>query len=426
MNPFGRIAERYRDAPVFHLLYVGAEDAGARSLLQEARSLGCFRNWAIRPHASMEVGEDPLWADKLASCLVVIVDLRHVKSQAELTAHLAQFQSAPSTSSQMGTSSQMVCFGLVNDEDRLTFTNFIACVAAEIACVGNRAKCLSTLASWCSSAGADCPPIDLRVCFDVKQPSYWLRNFHHDLNPAFSDIETKLQEARLWEEAVRVIDVWQDALRNVLVFPRQKRPARAFPPKLNQEDVACRRDIFSRKFHLLVPGEMRAAFDEHLTEHEDFRAYGDAADLAGLLAETAAADVDRVIIRSADLAVPPEAAAPTILVQKTDLTLTWTQWQEMFRHNMLGSFRQDEFLRMVPDNSFPPRENFFPFLKKDAWRPFCRRPLLDAMNLLVDDLARIFNHLMPLFTKSNRGDALYNIFRCLAQAWHARGVYFGV
>src|ERR1700686_810678 len=104
MNTLGRISEHYREPTVFHLLFVGAEDRYAASLVDEAKSLVGFGNTAFRAQAAVDPA-DPLWAANPNECLVVVVDLRNVHSQAELGKRLNGFQLTQFKSP------NIVCFG---------------------------------------------------------------------------------------------------------------------------------------------------------------------------------------------------------------------------------------------------------------------------------------------------------------------------
>jgi hypothetical protein len=101
-----------------------------------------------------------------------------------------------------------------------------------------------------------------------------------------------------------------------------------------------------------------------------------------------------------------------VYVTEDELRLTWCQWQEAFAGNVLGAFSVPEFLSLMPAN-------------RQAWGLFCLLPLPQAVDRIVELLLRTYAGLGARPELPHKQERIAELFRLAAQAWSARGLYFG-
>lgn len=432
VNSFGELERVYRETPFFRLLVVGPSAERRDSVLDRARKLGCFGDSmepiaadndfaavAARVENGYAVGDD-------GGCLIVVLDLAKGADDAQRVEMLAKHKKA------VENSPQGVIFALGAADAQLSFSAFVDFIANNVAGFGDETSCAATLQQWCGRTGDLQGPLDLRGRY-LKSPSFWLRFLkHHYLagfvtQPAYRPL---VEMAGLWEEQ-RVINYWQNKVRNVLVFPYQSQDANQAALKYGANPPEPFRTGNKTTALLLVPQDLVVGLSPPLQEGEQFLAYRTRAEAVSLMEETGRRGLARILVVRTPEEVPALQASgsgptrvPSLLVSDPATRLTWDQWQGLLARNMLGSFAQAEFLSTIQRDEM---RDLFPVTKlKTYWTPFCFLSLREAMDEIMTLMIRTYEAMREVkCSDETRAELLKRVFRCLAQVWCARGLYFG-
>lgn|GEM_PF-4700962 len=315
---------------------------------------------------------------------------------------------------------QHVAFGCSEGAGSLSFLDFTEAVDANLVFVGAPADCAAALRCWC---GTDASPGVLKGAFG-KLPSKWLRSVRHDYvagGVLSLSVRPSVEDLGLLE-VQKVVDFWQDAVRNVLVHCRENLSSRAMVgPTLADEPEVVRR-IASTPFRLVAPRWIAEPLSERGSEEgRDFVGYASGEEAVSVSKSLAADRVAHALFWEGDdppVLSGPEAAPaliPTLLVGSEPPRRTWSEWQGLFSRNVLGGFSLEELT--AKDRLGASILD----IKPSRWRPFCFRTLAEALG----DVRRVMKRSIDELGPAIGVDRSAKLARSLRGIDAARALYFG-
>jgi hypothetical protein len=422
MTDFEEIAQTWWKEPFFHLLYVGAEDERSRAILDWCRSRPRFTK-ANSIAASIDnldgiaefIAVHQLRVGRFQGVLIVVLDLGPNATDDSLSALLSRLEHRAPWSD----STQRVLFLLTSAQLHVSFRSFINSISRQICGIGDLPRCIKALEEWTEKKPASEPTIDLRLPFS-KTPSGWLKNIRHDyiVNIIQQCLFKETTDAGLWDVQYR-IDLWQNALRNILVEPLEKNRTLFFDYSIGdaKELQAC---LFPTPFRLLVPISVARILGSDMESETDYLPYDTIENARDLMAQETAVGHACILVYSDEVLVHPAGLAPgmarfipTIHVRENSLRLPWDRWRQELYCNLLGAFDFAEFTRTIAGTSFAK-------VKRAFWSSFYFRSLPEAVDEVIDCMMQTY---AGIHERTNSAE-LESLFRCIASVRSARGLYF--
>ncbi len=315
---------------------------------------------------------------------------------------------------------QHVAFGSSKGYGRLSFFNFTRAIDANLAFVGTAADCETVLRWWC---GTDTSPGLLREAFK-KPPSRWLCDVRHDYvaRGVLSQLVRESVEELGLVEDQKVVDFWQDALRNVLVHRLRNVASRAMVGASLADEPELVRRIASTPFRLVAPRWVADRLSERGSEAgRDFLSYGSGEEAVSVSKSLASEGVAHALFWEGDdppMLSGPEtapAAVPTLLVGSEPPRRTWSEWQNLLSRNVLGGFGREELTAQDRGGAS------ILDIKPSRWRPFCFRSLAEALADIRCVMKRSIDELGPAIGPDRTAKLAWSLRGIDA----ARALYFG-
>lgn len=413
------IARNHEEQPYFRFLYVGDDPARWEVLRHSVAATDCFESIGsisqeeLRQSAKKGQRRMDLAVVHLRGCLIEVWDLADRSSSESLQDVI---RSLPVETLW---SPQAVRFGLVAEGSKVRFRDFITAIERDFAAIGGIDDCMNALAAWCGPGSID-DPRKLRMSAP-KLPSAWLGALKHDY---FGNVVPHIFRGSS-ELNGRMIsnDFWHDTVRNVLRFPFYNSPGRSIglvESDHNSEDALIRQ-ISTTACELVVPPWM----DDLLRERggwvrgEEYSVYSGGDDAAECLEASSRRGRTRLLIRDTALLPdsPPVAGVPTVLVGETEQRMTWEGWTGALSTNTLGSFSRTDFAGRS--------RGCLPITKAAYWKRLCFVTLAEALENVLRPMLETYAWLATNDESSANNALRLSLFRCIAQVWYAKGLYFG-
>ncbi len=432
MTRFARIASRHDGESYRRFLYVGGASDRRSTLVETAAASGRFDRVEtidlaeLRRDYERGIERDEFAVDTYHGCLIVAWDLSPDWAGQELADVLEALPlSRPGRRSAGLVSLQKIMFGVTEPDQPLSFRGFTSAIRHDFAGIGDVARCVDALERWCRPVTDGGRSIDASLLCP-KAPSAWVQHIRHDYfgNAIVLDTRRLVTEAGLWDQQ-RTMDFWQDAVRNVLAFPRTNSPSRSLLTHTWESEVEIARTVYSKPLQLVSPQATKPVLEScGWQDGVEFSLYGSEDQAAERLAAAGRQGSARVLICDPSFRAPQadDAGAarfiPRVLLGEQEHRASWGEWTQLLAGNVIGSFSFADFADSGDGEPIAARK------ASDYWRPFCCFPLQDAVNEIVDTMIRTYENLEARLP-AERSTALTSIYRCLAQVWCARALYFG-
>lgn len=313
-----------------------------------------------------------------------------------------------------GTASpQMASFLIQNIPPRLSFHTFLEGISYDVLQAGTASECRQSLEQWCQDS--ESPNL---MCRFPKRPSNWLKDINHDyfsngLKLYCQDMMRDSDFAALQYE----IDFWQNALRGILLKPKNKQASRAFKfPSFHSESGVFKRIYnYRHSYVLFVPLELSQNLEANgLEEGKEFVTYKTGTDLHSYFERHGSSKDPKVLVWDASLGPVPERPlnVPLVLIGKEVPLKTWNEWRDFIAENGIASFSKDTFPRMA-------------VIKRDAWRPYCFATPKEALNRILQAMLATHKVLAILDEGDLKTRLQEKVFHALAGVWSAHALYLG-
>lgn len=425
---YHQFANTFRVEASFNFMFLGSNEERAREVRVRVESLGCFQKVAFGcgvdrafDGVAEAIKSQGLASRKYPDCLIVMVDFA-ATDEASLHSILEQLVD----NTPWAERAQVVVVGLTESTAEISMKTLVNAVAMDFAFIGTTDECFDWLDSWCAMSDERVLAAGFR-----KAPSQWLRCIRHDyIGNAAGAYVDEIQEAGMWADYLET-DFWQNALRNVLVTPNERAMTRSSSSTRRTKCEVVRQIDLSR-LKLVVPHQVADGLKD-LELGRDFvvydsvdagkRAIAEAEANGDPVALIAGVDSWRGLRRSEVPGVKPagvddDASAathvPIVIVSDNEALMTWSQWQQAFAANVVGSFSTVDFMQDSPSGDSLARR------KREFWKAFCFRPLSGAVDRIVDLMVQTADGLSGELDK----DGYREFYLCAAQVHAARKLYF--
>ena len=408
-----RIAAQYADEPYFRLVYVGDDDGRQESVRRAAESIGVFESIQAISRNELRERRMDLGVVHLRGCLVQVWDLAGEPADESIDSILRRLPLDAVWSP------QTFRFGLISDAQELRFRDFIEAIDKDFAAVGDLTDVAGFLGTWCGPGSLE-DPRKLRMP-TTKLPSEWLGSLKHDY---FGNVIPLIRRrtAEL-NTLLKGNDFWHDTARNVLRFPFENSPARTFGIEEGDRasDIELIRRIASAPFELVVPPWLEPSLIEAGWERGvEYSVYANKDEAEAILGGPAERGQKRILVQDLEIVPVDEApeSFPRVIAGDRQLRMSWRGWNEALATNILGAFSRSDF-------ETTPMHGCLPVVKASYWKALCFVALPESIELILEPMFETYEWLETQGEGSTNDSLRRSLFQCIAQVWHARGLYFG-
>ncbi|HWW63004.1 MAG TPA: hypothetical protein VN181_16635 [Thermoanaerobaculia bacterium] len=181
------------------------------------------------------------------------------------------------------------------------------------------------------------------------------------------------------------------------------------------------RRIASAPCELVVPPWLAPSLNEEGWEQGvEYSVYANKDEAEALLGGPAERGQKRILVQDLEIVPVDEApkSFPRVIAGDRQLRMSWRGWNEALATNILGAFSRSDF-------ETTPTHGCLPVVKASYWKALCFVALPESITLILEPMFETYEWLETQGEGSTNDALRRSLFECIAQVWHARGLYFG-